>query len=78
MTVLSVELPADVAADIEKMAEELGTTPARQAEILLRYSLGNYPRKESLLEAAIRIAAMTPAGAKQVPSEVLIRESRDL
>ncbi|MGL4440758.1 MAG: hypothetical protein ACRCUE_15960 [Bosea sp. (in: a-proteobacteria)] len=77
MNLKSLKLPADIAADIEKMAKDFGTTPEQQVETLLRYSLGNFPRRESLLDAALRISAMTPKGVKQTPSEILIREDRD-
>jgi hypothetical protein len=77
MTIKQLALPADIAHDIEVMAEQAGVSPEKQAETLLRYSLGNFPRRESLLEAARRISAMTPKGMKQTPSEILIREERD-
>lgn len=77
MSIKSVRLPADVAADIEQMAKDFGTTPEKQTEALLRFSLGNFPRRESLLDAARRISAMTPKGVKQTPAEVLVREIRD-
>ncbi|MCA3599125.1 MAG: hypothetical protein IOC64_13525 [Methylobacterium sp.] len=77
MPLKSLKLPSDISAEIEKMAEEAGVTAEKQAEILLRYSLGNFPRRETLLEAAVRIAAMTPPGVKQVPAEILVREARD-
>jgi hypothetical protein len=77
MSLKKVALPADIAQDIEVMAEQAGVSPQKQAETLLRFSLGNYPRRESLFEAAKRISAMTPKGVKQTPSEVLIREDRD-
>jgi hypothetical protein len=77
MPLKNFALPADIAHDIETMAEQAGVSPQKQAETLLRFSLGNFPRRESLLEAAKRISAMTPKGVKQTPSEVLIREDRD-
>jgi hypothetical protein len=77
MALKSLKLPADIASDIEKMAAAYGTTPEKQAETLLRFSLGNFPRRETLIEAANRIAAMTPKGVRQTPAEVLIREDRD-
>jgi hypothetical protein len=77
MTIKELALPADIANDIEAMAEKAGVSPQKQAETLLRFSLGNYPRRETLFEAAKRISAMTPKGVKQTPAEVLIREERD-
>jgi hypothetical protein len=77
MSIKKLALPPDIAHDIEVMAEQAGVTPEKQAETLLRFSLGNYPRRESLFEAAKRISAMTPKGVKQTPSEILIREERD-
>ncbi|MCA3563639.1 MAG: hypothetical protein IOC90_07660 [Methylocystis sp.] len=77
MSVKKITLPADIAQDIETMAEQAGVSSQKQTETLLRFSLGNFPRRESLLEAAKRISAMTPKGVKQTPSEVLIREDRD-
>ena len=77
MTIKQLALPADVAHDIEEMAVQAGVSPEKQAETLLRFSLGNFPRRESLLEAARRISAMTPKGVKQTPAEILIREDRD-
>jgi hypothetical protein len=77
MTLKKFALPADLAQDIETMAEQAGVSPQKQAETLLRFSLGNFPRRESLLEAAKRISAMTPKGVKQTPAEILIREDRD-
>ncbi|WFS00458.1 hypothetical protein [Rhizobium tumorigenes] len=35
------------------------------------------PHKESLYEAAVRIAAMTPKGVKQTDSVEILREIRD-
>jgi hypothetical protein len=77
MTVMKFALPADLAQDIAAMAKQAGITPQKQTETLLRFSLGNYPRRESLFDAAKRISAMTPKGVKQTPAEVLIREERD-
>jgi hypothetical protein len=77
MTIRQLALPADIAHDIEAMAAQAGVSPQKQAETLLRFSLGNFPRRESLLEAAKRISAMTPKGVKQTPAEFLIREERD-
>ena len=77
MSLKKITLPADIAQDIEVMAEQAGVSSQKQTETLLRFSLGNFPRRESLLEAAKRISAMTPKGVKQTPSEVLIREDRD-
>jgi hypothetical protein len=77
MTVMKFALPADLAQDIAALAEKAGVTPQKQTETLLRLSLGNFPRQESLFEAAKRISAMTPKGVKQTPSEILIREERD-
>jgi hypothetical protein len=77
MTVMKFALPADLAQDIAAMAEQAGVTPQKQTETLLRFSLGNFARRESLFEAAKRISAMTPKGVKQTPAEVLIREERD-
>jgi hypothetical protein len=77
MTIKQLALPADIARSIEVMAEQAGVSPEMQAETLLRYSLDHFPRRESLLEAAKRISAMTPKGVKQTPAEILIREDRD-
>jgi hypothetical protein len=77
MALKKLALPADIARDIEIMAEQAGISLQKQTETLLRFSLGNYPRRESLLDAAKRISAMTPKGVKQIPSELLIREDRD-
>ncbi len=77
MAIKQLSLPADIAEDIEAMAAQAGVSPERQAETLLRFSLGNFPRRESLLEAAKRISAMTPKGVTQIPAEILIREDRD-
>ncbi len=77
MSVKKITLPADIAQDIETMAEQAGVSSQKHTETLLRFSLGNFPRRESLLEAAKRISAMTPKGVKQTPSELLIREDRD-
>jgi hypothetical protein len=77
MTIKQLVLPADIARDIEVMARQAGVSPEKQAETLLRYSLGNFPRRETLLEAAKRISGMTPKGVTQTPAEVLIREERD-
>jgi hypothetical protein len=73
----TIEIPADVAADIEEMSKASGMSAQQQTEHLLRFSLGNFPRRETLFEAAKRIAAMTPKGVVQTPSELLIREERD-
>jgi hypothetical protein len=77
MTIKQLELPPDIAQGIEDMAQQAGVSPEKQAETLLRFSLGNFPRRETLLEAAKRISAMTPKGVKQTPAEILIREDRD-
>jgi plasmid stability protein len=44
---------------------------------LLRKALENNDRFETSYEAAVRIAAMTPKGAKQTDSVEMLREDRD-
>lgn len=77
MPMQSLKLPDDLSIEIEKMAEKAGVSAEKQAEILLRFSLGNYSKRETLLESALRISAMTPDGIKQSDSTLLIRKARD-
>jgi|GEM_PF-1202850 len=77
MPLKTLKLPSDLSVEIEAMAKKAGISAQKQTEILLRVSLGRIAHKESLLDAALRISAMTPTGIKQTDSTRLIREDRD-
>ena len=76
MGFLSLKIPDDMAADIEQLAAGSGETVEQKAETLLRWSLRNFPQRESLAATARRISAMTPKGVHQIPAETLLREDR--
>jgi hypothetical protein len=77
MPLKTLKLPSDLSVEIEAMAKKAGISAQKQMEILLRVSLEHISHKESLLDAALRISAMTPTGVKQTDSTRLIREDRD-
>jgi antitoxin FitA len=74
---VSVNVSDAVVADVEVLARENGTSLERQIDTILQFALGNIRRKETLFDAAKRIAAMTPKSVAQTPTEQLIREERD-
>ena len=77
MDTIDLTLPADVASDIERLASENGITFEQQADTLLRWGLGNFPRHQSDRAAKGRIAAMTPSGARRTDGASLLREDRN-
>jgi hypothetical protein len=77
MPLKQLTISEDMAGEIERIASRNGISVQAQAEAMLRDSLQRSGRRETLLEAARRISAMTPKGAEQTPAEVLIREARD-
>jgi plasmid stability protein len=68
--------------DLLEDYREAAKANARSLESELREALRRarpmtLSRRQDLIEAANRIAAMTPKGVRQTPSEQLIREDRD-
>ncbi len=73
-------LDDDTIGALRQQAERGGRSVEQEAADLIRKGLGEpkpgWDRKAMLAEAD-RVAAMTPKGVKQTPSEVLLREDRD-
>jgi plasmid stability protein len=68
----------DLLADYREAAKRSGRSLEAELREALKRARPLAPaRREELIEAARRIRAMTPAGVRQTPSEVLIREDRD-
>ena len=75
MGALNINLSDEIAADIEKLAQLNGLPFNKQAEDLLRWSLGNYPPKGGFAAEARRIAALTPK-MQSILSQDILRQDR--
>lgn len=63
MGAMDLTLPEDVVADIERLAFENDLTFEQQADTLLRWAIGNFPRRENERPRMERLAASTPGGS---------------
>ena len=73
---MNVRIDEGLRARLEQSARAHNRSLDEEVSLLLKKAL-EMPERESLYDAARRIAAMTPKGVKQTDSVEMLREDRD-
>jgi len=73
---MSIRIEDSLRTRLEESARAHDRTLDEEVSVLLKKGL-EIPERESLYDAARRIAAMTPKGVEQTDSVEMLREDRD-